>query len=240
MIDIHSHLLFGVDDGSRTLEESVHVIKKLSEVGYTDIILTPHYINDSTYVSTREENLDVLKRLKVGLIRNNVNVNLYLGNEIYIDSEIANLLKNNIISSLNDTKYLLIELPMSGENEIYYDVFLDLINMGYKVILAHPERYISFQKDFNKVYELKELGVLLQSNVGSILGDYGRGAKKTIKRLLKENLITFMGTDIHHNKEEYTFVLKAKKKMGKYLTQKQINNIFENNAKVLLNDKIED
>ena len=240
MIDIHSHLLFGVDDGSRTLEESVHVIKKLYEVGYTDIILTPHYINDSTYVSTREENLDVLKRLKVGLIRNNVNVNLYLGNEIYIDSEIANLLKNNIISSLNDTKYLLIELPMSGENEIYYDVFLDLINMGYKVILAHPERYISFQKDFNKVYELKELGVLLQSNVGSILGDYGRGAKKTIKRLLKENLITFMGTDIHHNKEEYTFVLKAKKKMGKYLTQKQINNIFENNAKVLLNDKIED
>ena len=123
MIDIHSHLLFGVDDGSRTLEESVHVIKKLSEVGYTDIILTPHYINDSTYVSTREENLDVLKRLKVGLIRNNVNVNLYLGNEIYIDSEIANLLKNNIISSLNDTKYLLIELPMSGENEIYYDVY---------------------------------------------------------------------------------------------------------------------
>lgn len=240
MIDIHSHLLFGVDDGSRTLEESVHVIKKLSEVGYTDIILTPHYINDSTYVSTREENLDVLKRLKVGLIRNNVNVNLYLGNEIYIDSEIANLLKNNIISSLNDTKYLLIELPMSGENEIYYDVFLDLINMGYKVILAHPERYISFQKDFNKVYELKELGVLLQSNVGSILGDYGRGAKKTIKRLLKENLITFMGTDIHHNKEEYTFVEKAKKKMGKYLTQKQINNIFENNAKVLLKDKIED
>ena len=240
MIDIHSHLLFGVDDGSRTLEESVHVIKKLSEVGYTDIILTPHYINDSTYVSTREENLDVLKRLKVGLIRNNVNVNLYLGNEIYIDSEIANLLKNNIISSLNDTKYLLIELPMSGENEIYYDIFLDLINMGYKVILAHPERYISFQKDFNKIYELKELGVLLQSNVGSVLGDYGRGAKKTIKRLLKENLITFMGTDMHHNKEEYTFVLKAKKKMGKYLTQKQINNIFENNAKVLLNDKIED
>ncbi len=240
MIDIHSHLLFGVDDGSRTLEESVHVIKKLSEVGYTDIILTPHYINDSTYVNTREENLDVLKRLKVGLIRNNVNVNLYLGNEIYIDSEIANLLKNNIISSLNDTKYLLIELPMSGENEIYYDIFLDLINMGYKVILAHPERYISFQKDFNKIYELKELGVLLQSNVGSVLGDYGRGAKKTIKRLLKENLITFMGTDIHHNKEEYTFVLKAKKKMGKYLTQKQINNIFENNAKVLLNDKIED
>lgn len=130
--------------------------------------------------STREENLDVLKRLKVGLIRNNVNVNLYLGNEIYIDSEIANLLKNNIISSLNDTKYLLIELPMSGENEIYYDVFLDLINMGYKVILAHPERYISFQKILIKYMNLKNL-VLLQSNIGSGFGDYGRGAKKQLK-----------------------------------------------------------
>ena len=235
MIDIHSHLLFGVDDGSRTLEESVHVIKKLSEVGYTDIILTPHYINDSTYVSTREENLDVLKRLKVGLIRNNVNVNLYLGNEIYIDSDIIKLFKEGIISSLNDSKYLLIELPMSGENEIYYDVFLDLINMGYKVVLAHPERYISFQKDFNKVYELKEIGVLFQCNVGSILGDYGSHAKKTIKRLLKEHLITFMGTDIHHKKENYNFAEKAKKKFSKYLTEDEINDIFENNARKLLN-----
>ena len=240
MIDIHSHLLYGIDDGSRSIVESAYIIKGLSEIGYTDIILTPHFINGSSYMSTRENNLDLLDRLKVELVKHQIPVNLYLGNEIYIDSDIIKLFKEGIISSLNDSKYLLIELPMSGENEIYYDVFLDLINMGYKVILAHPERYISFQKDFNKIYELKELGVLLQSNVGSVLGDYGRGAKKTIKRLLKENLITFMGTDIHHNKEEYTFVLKAKKKMGKYLTQKQINNIFENNAKVLLNDKIED
>ena len=240
MIDIHSHLLYGIDDGSRSIVESAYIIKSLSEIGYTDIILTPHFINGSSYMSTRENNLDLLDRLKVELVKHQIPVNLYLGNEIYIDSDIIKLFKEGIISSLNDSKYLLIELPMSGENEIYYDVFLDLINMGYKVILAHPERYISFQKDFNKIYELKELGVLLQSNVGSVLGDYGRGAKKTIKRLLKENLITFMGTDIHHNKEEYTFIEKAKKKMGKYLTQNQINNIFENNAKVLLNDKIED
>lgn len=153
-------------------------------------------------MSTRENNLDLLDRLKVELVKHQIPVNLYLGNEIYIDSDIIKLFKEGIISSLNDSKYLLIELPMSGENEIYYDVFLDLINMGYKVVLAHPERYISFQKDFNKVYELKEIGVLFQCNVGSILGDYGSPAKKTIKRLLKEHLITFMGTDIHHKKRK--------------------------------------
>ena len=236
MIDIHSHLLFGIDDGSRSIEESIYIINKLSKIGYTDIILTPHFINGSSYMSLRENNLELLKKLKVGLIKYKVPVNLYLGNEIYIDSEIIDLLKKGIISSLNNSKYLLIELPMSGENEIYYDVFLDLINMGYKVILAHPERYISFQKDFNKVYELKELGVLFQCNVGSILGDYGSNAKKTIKRLLKEHLISFMGTDIHHNKKDYMFVENAKKKFRKYLTDKEIEDIFENNPRKYLLD----
>lgn len=236
MIDIHSHLLFGIDDGSRSIEESIYIINKLSKIGYTDIILTPHFINGSSYMSSRENNLELLKKLKVGLIKYKVPVNLYLGNEIYIDSEIIDLFKKGIISPLNNSKYLLIELPMSGENEIYYDVFLDLINMGYKVILAHPERYISFQKDFNKVYELKELGVLFQCNVGSILGDYGSNAKKTIKRLLKEHLISFMGTDIHHNKKDYMFVENAKKKFRKYLTDKEIEDIFENNPRKYLLD----
>ena len=236
MIDIHSHLLFGIDDGSKSIEESIYIINKLSKIGYTDIILTPHFINGSSYMSSRENNLELLKKLKVGLIKYKVPVNLYLGNEIYIDSEIIDLFKKGIISSLNNSKYLLIELPMSGENEIYYDVFLDLINMGYKVILAHPERYISFQKDFNKVYELKELGVLFQCNVGSILGDYGSNAKKTIKRLLKEHLISFMGTDIHHNKKDYMFVENAKKKFRKYLTDKEIEDIFENNPRKYLLD----
>lgn len=235
MIDIHSHLLYGIDDGSRSIVESAYIIKSLSEIGYTDIILTPHFINSSSYMSTRENNLDLLDRLKVELVKHQIPVNLYLGNEIYIDSDIIKLFKEGIISSLNDSKYLLIELPMSGENEIYYDVFLDLINMGYKVVLAHPERYISFQKDFNKVYELKEIGVLFQCNVGSILGDYGSHAKKTIKRLLKEHLITFMGTDIHHKKENYNFAEKAKKRFSKYLTEDEINDIFENNARKLLN-----
>lgn len=235
MIDIHSHLLYGIDDGSRTMEESTFIIKRLYKIGYTDIILTPHYINGSSYVSAREENLHRLKKLKINLIRENVPVNLYLGNEIYIDRDIIKLFKDGIISSLNDSKYLLIELPMSGDNEYYYDVFLDIINMGYKVILAHPERYISFQRDFNKIYELKEIGVLFQSNVGSILGEYGKGAKKTIKRLLKEHLISFMGTDIHHNKDDYSYVDKAKRKFSKYLSDEEIENIFENNAKEIIN-----
>ncbi|MBP3635024.1 MAG: hypothetical protein J6J17_01005 [Bacilli bacterium] len=235
MIDIHSHLLYGVDDGSKSIEESVLIIKKLNKIGFTDIILTPHYINYSSYNSCKTNNSIRFQDLKIRLANENINVNLYLGNEIYIDDEIMDLLKNNTISSLNDSKYLLIELPMSGEHESYYDIFLDLINIGYKVILAHPERYISFQKDFNKIYELKEIGVLFQCNIGSILDEYGKKARKTIIRLLKEHLITFVSTDIHHEKKNYMFVENAKKKFRKYITEKEINDLFENNAKKIIN-----
>ena len=104
MIDIHSHLLYGIDDGSRSIVESAYIIKSLSEIGYTDIILTPHFINGSSYMSTRENNLDLLDRLKVELVKHQIPVNLYLGNEIYIDSDIIKLLSLNDIKTVILTK----------------------------------------------------------------------------------------------------------------------------------------
>lgn len=234
MVDIHTHLLYGVDDGSKSIEESISIIENLSNAGVTDIILTPHYINYSNYNSSKTNNEIRMQNLKSELSRENIKVNLYLGNEIYIDDEIITLLQNGVMSSMNNSKYLLIELPMSGNHESYYDIFLDLINLGYIVILAHPERYTSFQKDISKVYELQEIGVLFQCNIGSILGDYGKDAKKTIKKLLKEKLVTFIASDIHHGKKDYMFVEKAKDKIKKYLTDNEINDLFENNARKIL------
>ena len=229
MIDIHSHLLYNVDDGSKNIDESVKIIKNLISQGITDIILTPHYINYSEYTSTKKENQEKLKELQKQI----KDVNLYLGNEIYIDEEISNLIKNNEISPLNDTKYLLIELPMSGENDKYRDIFLDLMNEGYKVILAHPERYITFQKDFSKVEEMINIGVLLQCNIGSILKQYGRKAKKTFIKILKSGYVSYIGTDIHHE-IDYNIIKKAQAKMQKYVDEKTIEDIFINNAKKML------
>lgn len=237
MIDIHSHLLYGVDDGSKNIDYSVRVIKKLKEVGITDIILTPHYINYSSYVSPKKDNITLLNNLKKELKNNNVDVNLYLGNEIYIDKDIEALLKQNIISSLNNSKYVLIELPMSGEYEDYYDIFLDLINKGYKVVLAHPERYLAFQKDFKKILELKSIGVLFQCNAESILKKYGKKAKKTIKKMLKKDLVTFFGTDIHHDRSNYDFIELSKKKTRKYVKDEKLNDLFINNAKKIIDEK---
>ena len=234
MIDVHNHLLFGIDDGSKSLEDSVLIIRKLREIGITDIILTPHFITDSSYVSTRENNLILMEKLKNALDENNINVNLYLGNEIYIDREIEKLIYEKKISKLNNTNYLLIELPMSGEWEGYQDVFMDLINDGYNVVLAHPERYNSFQADFDKIYELEEIGVLFQCNIGSVIGNYGRAAKKIIKRMLKEDLIYMFGTDIHRDKGDYNFLSDAKKIIRKYTSDEKMNDLLVNNAKKII------
>ena len=234
MIDTHSHILFGIDDGSRSIEESIQILKNYNKIGIKNIILTPHYINGSSYVSSKDNNLIILDMLRKELKNYNIDTNLYLGNEIYIDNEIEELLKQNKISSLNNTEYLLIELPMSGEWENYLDLFLDLINVGYKVVLAHPERYASFQRDFNKIYELSEIGVLFQCNIGSLIGDYGKHSKKTIKRMLKEKMVYMFGTDIHRNKSDYSFLEEAKQKLNKYLDKNEIQDVLINNASKLL------
>ena len=194
MIDIHNHLLFGVDDGSKTILNSVETLHNLEGIGYTDIILTPHYIENTCYASSKKNNLEILKELRNTLLKEKININLYLGNEIFINDNILSLLEKGEITCLNDSKYILIELPMSGEYDSYFDVFEELIDKGYYPILAHPERYLSFQEDFNKAIELQKLGVYLQGNIESIIGRYGNDAKKTMKKLLKNKMLTFLAT----------------------------------------------
>ena len=234
MIDIHSHLIYGVDDGTKTIEESINILNELSNNGVTDIILTPHYITDTNYTSPKTDNIGKFLELKKELKKQGININIYLGNEIYIDPNILDLIKENKMCSLNNSEYILVELPMSGNYPDYVEIMQDLIRIGFKVVLAHPERYAAFQKDFNKVLEMVDMGVLLQCNIDSILGRYGNNAKKTMKLILKYKLVAFMGTDIHSKKNDYSYLEKAKNKFKKYLTDEEIENILVNNAKKII------
>lgn len=231
MIDIHAHLLYEVDDGAKNIEDSLRILRDLENLGYKEIVLTPHYIKDSNYNSTKIDNEKRLILLKEKLREEKININLFLGNEIFIDNDIIYLIKQGIVSSLNNSKYFLIELPMSGEFEGYEDILKEIIDMGYHVILAHPERYFSFQKNFDRIYSLEKMGILFQSNIESIIGSYGLGAKKLVRRLLKEKKITFLATDIHHRKKDYHIWDKAKKKMLKYIKEDEYNLMTDINPK---------
>ena len=235
MIDIHSHLIYGVDDGSKTIEDSVEILESLYNNGITDIILTPHYIAETNYVSPKIDNIKKMGELKKRLKEKNIPLKLYLGNEIYIDNNILDYIYKKEMSSLNNTEYLLIELPMSGIYPDYVEIFENLIKLGCKVILAHPERYKTFQKDFNLILELNEIGVLFQCNIDSIIGAYGKEARKTMKLLLKNKLVSFVGTDIHHKKDNYNYIEKSIDKFKKYLSKDEIEDILNKNPKMIIN-----
>ena len=125
---------------------------------------------------------------------------------------------------------------MSGEFEGYIEVFTELMEKGYKVILAHPERYLSFQKDYKKVNELESIGILFQSNIESIIGNYGKRARKMVKKLLKDKKISFLATDIHHRKRDYTKWDKAKKKYLKYLSEDEYKKLTIDNPLKVINN----
>lgn len=234
MIDVHNHQLYGIDDGSYCLEDSLDVLKSMSKVGYTDVILTPHYIRDSRYSSNVKNNKKILEELRSAIIENNIKINVYLGNEIFMDDDIIGLLKEKEITSLNGSEYVLIELPMSGDYPDYIDVFRELMARGCKVILAHPERYLSFQEDYTLCDEVYEEGILLQCNIDSLNGKYGPEAEKLIKYLLKNKMVSFFGTDIHRAKHDYNDWKKAKKLALKYISESEFDDLTINNPRKII------
>jgi protein-tyrosine phosphatase len=228
MIDIHSHILPGIDDGSKNIEMSLKILKGLAEQGITDVICTPHYIAETSQVSPRAKNEELLKNLQQQAKKRDIRIKLYLGNEIYIDRDIAKLIRYKKASPLAKSKYLLVELPMSGKFEQYEDILLNLQQSGWTVILAHPERYLSFQKHYGKIVKLHKQGVLLQCNLGSFIGQYGRRAKKTAKKIAKDKLLFCVGTDIHHTRN-FNEIAKAQKKLGKYYEYYELDAVLVQN-----------
>ena len=233
MIDIHAHILPGIDDGARTLADSVEIVRWLSMQGVTDVIVTPHFVDETIYVSPRRDNLKLLKDLKEKIAEEGIKVNLYLGNEIYINSKIEELIKEKTISTMADSKYLLVELPINGRDAHHEDYLKDLIDKGYKVILAHPERYAFLQEDYGAAKELIEMGLLFQCNMRSILGKYGSGAKKTVKKMIKDGLVFTFSTDIHHVGRKNDIEL-AQKKLAKYYDEKELKKLLVSNPGKLL------
>ena len=119
----------------------------------------------------------------------------------------------------------------------YYGIFLGIIEKGYKIILAHPERYETVKKDYHVLDELKDIGIIFQSNIGSIFGMYGKDCKKTIKKLLKNNYISMFSSDIHHETYHFSYMKDIRKKLKKYMTEEEIDDVLINNNKKIINNE---
>ena len=215
MTDIHSHLIFDVDDGARTIEESIELLKMMADTGFKNVILTPHYIKGSEYSSENIEKKQKYKEIKEQLENQNININVYLGNEIFINNDIIDLIKDCSIYTLNNTNYILVELPFHNPIVNLEDIIYELKIKGLIPIIAHPERYTYFQNNYKELDRLREEGFLFQANYASILGYYGKECQKLLKYMLKKQYIDYLGTDIHRTSK--TFVLDNFKKIEKHI-----------------------
>lgn len=236
MIDIHSHIVFEVDDGSKSIEDSIEMILEAEEAGFTDIIATPHYM-ESAYEVPRKQIKEKIDSIINILNDNNVKVKIHQGNEIYITNNMVDLLNNNLASTLNNSKYVLFETPMNVEPLNLLDVVYTLLENNKVPIIAHPERYEFIQKNPNKLIELMENGVLFQANYGSVTGQYGKEAQKTVTKLLQNNMIHFMGTDVHRPNSVYTRVTDAVRKLKEILPENVVEEITTENARKVLNNE---
>lgn len=247
MIDLHLHILPGIDDGSSSLEESVRMAKRLSELGFKGAFCTSHYIADSPQAADNQTKNRLREKLQAELDKAGIKLKLLPGNEIYIDPKMVDYLTKGKasclggeLSSKKKHQHVLFELPFYAEVSYLRDIIFELKAKGLVPILAHPERYLFVQKKKEVIFEIVKLGVKLQSNYGSIVDQYGGKAKKIMKFLLKNRLVSYLGTDIH--RAEGSLFLKfekAEKKIIKLIGEPEYRKIIERGdelAKPFLNN----
>ncbi len=236
MKDIHSHLLVGIDDGSESFEESIKILKLMEKSGITDLIITPHYVENSQYNCNNKDKKELFKQLIEKKDENNININLYLGNEVFFTSNIIDLIKQGEIRTLNNTRYLLIEFPLHNIYNNTLEVIQRLVSKGVIPVLAHPERYEVFQNNPDIIKEYLRAGVLMQGNFTSLFGKYGSTPKKLLTYYLKNEWITFLGSDTHH---EVKYNARKLEKMLLKITKDKyyVKDLMENNFDKVINDE---
>ncbi len=227
MIDIHTHVLPEVDDGSDSLESSVQMIKESVNQGTTDIILTPHFRGEFK-LPLKEIKAKFLE-FKQHIDKLGIAVNLYLGQEIFIERDYKTLFKDDLVLSINDGKYILIEFDYDIKRDVT-EVVYELVRMGYTPIIAHIERYYNY--DVSLAFEVRELGGLIQVNAESLVGKQKRVFGRKVKKLLKEDLVDFIASDVHFSREN--FLLKAYALVAKKYGKDRAQKIFIDNARKII------
>jgi protein-tyrosine phosphatase len=193
--DMHSHLIPGIDDGSKSMEESLDLIRKYAALGFRKLITTPHIMSDA-YRNTPEIILSGLDKLRTAVKNESINMELEAAAEYYFDEGFVKYIKEKNLLPISN-KYLLFEVSYMNAPDNINQVIFDIQIAGYVPILAHPERYPFWYNDFERYHKLKESGAMLQLNTNSLSGYYGPDAKKIAERMIDENLIDFVGSDMH-------------------------------------------
>lgn len=216
MIDIHSHILPGLDDGADTIETTIEMLKVVQADGVKTIFATPHYYRghfENDYNLVKKYVSDI--RNWISLSNSNIQIEVLPGQEVFINNYTLRLYKEGIIGTLNNTRYMLIELPFDNLDNTTLDVIYELRLLGVVPIIAHPERYSFIIEKPSNINQLITEGCLFQINSGNIEGTINKQAKKTADTLIKNGICDFIASDIHRIGNRYSRVISAYEKLTK-------------------------
>lgn len=209
-IDIHSHLLPGLDDGATTFKDTLRLTQSLVNLGFSQFITTPHSIqhvweNNSSDIKASET------KTILELSKNKISVPFQAASEYMMDDQFVKLFKEGRLLTLKQ-KHVLVEMSYINPPIQLYSILFDLQVAGYIPVLAHPERYVFYNQNFDQYQKLKNAGCLFQLNLLSVAGYYGEGIAKIAEKLLQKGIYDFVGSDVHHDKHVAAFDQKIKLK----------------------------
>lgn len=194
--DMHSHLIPNSDDGSKSLEESVSLIKGMNQLGYKKLIITPHFMT-GFYNNTVDGVKSKLETLKAELARQMVDVELDVAAEYYIDYDFMHDLGSKPMLTF-DGKKLLFECSFTNQHRNFDETVFEMQINGYKPVLAHPERYAYWHNHLNLMQEFHDRGIMFQINILSLIGAYSPGVRMMAKWFIENDMCDFLGTDLHN------------------------------------------
>jgi protein-tyrosine phosphatase len=195
-VDMHSHFIPGIDDGAKTIDDSLQLLRGMQEFGYRKVITTPHIMSDF-FRNTPEIILGGLENVRKAAAADGLSLEIDAAAEYYDDFDLDKKLEHEKLLTFGGN-YLLFEVSYLNEPQNINSLIFRFITNGYKPVLAHPERYPFWYRRLDVFEEMKEKGVLLQLNINSLTGHYSPEAKKVAEHLIDKQLVDFLGSDCHH------------------------------------------
>ena len=235
-IDIHSHILPGVDDGSNSYETSMRMLKCAADDGISKIILTPH--NKPGHRNVRYSKMaSKIEELRAMLSEENIDIELYIGNELYYRSGLLEAMKNDMAGTLAGSRYALVEFnPLESYDYIRNGIYSMLMG-GYSPILAHAERYRNICTKKYGIDDLIEMGCYIQVNAGSVTGKFGSKTKRFVKNALKQQQVHFIATDAHDLDKRVPVLSDCADYIGKKYGKDYRKKLFYDNPRDVIDDK---
>jgi tyrosine-protein phosphatase YwqE len=218
-VDLHSHFIPGIDDGSQNMEESLTLLRGMADLGYKKVITTPHIMVDA-YKNTPEIITSGLEDVRQAIVQAGIEIEIDAAAEYYLDDGFLLLLEKGNLMPVND-EYLLFETSYISKPLQLEEMIFEIGAAGYTPLMAHPERYRYIRNPEKEYTRLKDLGVKFQVNLNSFGGHYGKSAQTLVSFIKEKGMIDFLGSDVHHKKQVET--------LSEVFVSEAYNDIFSKN-----------